>query len=227
MPALGQATIRSAVLSLFVLGITSTVGADVITFATRDAFRTAIAVGPSLTEGWDTFPSGTVIANGTTVNGIGYHLEDLTAEFIVTAGGATVSPPNGLGRTGNPFGSEAFLPGDVITLTTPTPMYAVGLSINTFAMSPGAYTLTISRGDVAASVFDPFPGVPTGQFVGLISSELFSSVTIRSTVDFQFGLDDLIAAPPVPVPEAGTLMLLGCGVLVLSGSRLRSLLGGA
>ncbi len=173
-----------------------------------------------MTEGWDELGAGTVILNGALMNGVIYDLSDSSVDFVVTAGGATISPPNGLGRTNNPLGGEAFLPSDVVTLTFPALVTAFGVSFNTFATTAGAYSLTTDFGDIAPSAYNPFPGFNTGQFAGFISDEPVSSVTIRSTVPAQFGLDDLIVARPVPEPATLTLFFLS-GTGLLAAGRIR------
>jgi hypothetical protein len=219
MPTLQQTVMRLAALAMVVWSLTGQASASVIAFSSRDAFRAAIPGATS--EGWDDFASGTVIPNGALVNGVVYDLADPTADFIVTAGGATVSPPNGLGRTDNPFGGEAFIPSDIVTFSFmfPAGISAFGVSFNTASGTPGAYTLTTNRGDIVSSVLDPFPGVSTGQFAGFLSSEPVSSVTVQTTtVGFQFGLDELMLAQGVPEPTSLTLLTLG--VLGLVGARL-------
>jgi hypothetical protein len=211
---------RLAIFSILALGLANEARADFIGFASRDAFRATIAAVASTTEGWDEFSSGTVILNGALVNGVLYDLSDPTADFVVTAGGATISPPNGLGRTNNPFGGEAFIPSDVVTLTFPSPVTAFGVSFNTFATTAGAYSLTTDFGDIAPSAYDPFPGFNTGQFAGFTSDEPISSVAIRATVPAQFGLDDLIVAQPIPEPASLTLFGLAAAGL-FAASRIR------
>ena len=204
---------RLAILSIFALGLAGEARADLIVFGSRDAFRAAIAGNMSTTEGWDEFVSGTVILNRALVNGVVYDLSDPTADFVVTAGGATISPPNGLGRTNNPLGGEAFLSSDIVTLTFPALVTGFGVSFNTFATTAEAYSLTTNLGDIAPSAYDPFPGFNTGQFAGFLIDEPVSSVTIRTTVPAQFGLDDLIVAQPIPEPSSLTLFALSAAGL--------------
>jgi len=148
------------------------------------------------------------------VNGVVYDLSDPTADFVVTAGGATISPPNGLGRTNNPFGGEAFIPSDIVTFTSPALVTAFRVSFNTFATTAGAYSLTTNLGDIAPSAYDPFTGFNTGQFAGFISGEPVSSVSVRATVPAQFGLDDLIVAQPISEPASLTLFGLSAAGLI-------------
>jgi PEP-CTERM motif len=208
MLSLHRTATRLATLSFMALALARDARADFIVLSSRDAFRAAIAGTGSTTEGWDEFGTGTIIPNGALVNGVVYDLSDPTADFVVTAGGATISPPNGLGRTNNPLGGEAFLPSDIVTLTFPAFVTAFGVSFNTFATTGGAYSLTTDLGDIAPSAYNPFPGYNTGQFAGFISDEPVSTVTIRAAVPAQFGLDDLNVARPIPEPASLILFVL-------------------
>jgi hypothetical protein len=218
MLSLHQTTTRLATLTVLVTSLTAPARADFIVFGTRDAFRAAISGTPSTTEGWDQFASGTIIPNGAVVNGVVYVLSVPTANFIITAGGADLSPPNGLGRTNNPFGGEAFIPSDIVTFTFPTLISAFGISFNTFSTAANAYVLATNLGNIAPSAYDPFPGLSTGQFAGFISGEPVSSVAIQTLVSFQFGFDDMISVKSVPEPTS--LSLFALSLLGLLGSRL-------
>ena len=207
--------IRLVTLTVLLLGLTDQARADFVVFGSRDVFRAAIAGVPSTTEGWDEFASGTIIPNGALVNGVVYVLSDPTINFLITAGGADISSPNGLGRTNNPFGGEGFVPSDIITLAFPTRISAFGVSFNTASTAQNAYTLTTNLGNIASSAYDPFPGLNTGQFAGFVSGEPIFSVTIRTLVFAQFGFDDMISARTVLEPNSLTLLAIG-----LLGSRL-------
>ena len=123
-----------------------------------------------------------------------------------------LSPPNSLGDVSDGF----FSPGETISFSFPGSIIAFGISINTFAQGAGAFSATNGLGDVALSVFDPFPGSSTGQFVGFISDTPFSAVTIAAPGGYTYTLDDLnfvpVAVPPVVVPGPATLILVGAGL---------------
>ena len=218
MPELRETTKRLATLTtVWVLSLTAQAKADFIVFDSRDVFRATLAGNPAATEGWDEFASGTIIPNGALVNGAVYGLNDPNANYVITAAGADISPPNGLGRTNNPFGSEAFIPSDIV----PKRISAFGVSFNTASTTEDVYTLTTNLGDIAPSAYDPFPGLGTGQFAGFISDEPVASVTIRTLVSFQFGFDDMVSVQTVPEPIGLPLVALGAFSLI-SARRRRS-----
>ena len=75
---------------------------------------------------------------------------------------------------------------------------------------------------MALSVFDPFTGFATGQFIGFSSSTAFSSVTIASLGGFTCTVDSLRAVDAsAPVPAPGSLALSARALLALGGFRLR------
>jgi len=70
--------------------------------------------------------------------------------------------------------------------------------------------LTTDRGEVIPSFFDPvFPGFGLGQFAGFISDNSFSQITVSSTANALYGMDDLVYASPVPEPSSLVLLSLG------------------
>ena len=175
------------------------------TFASRAAFDAAFP-GAQF-ENWDGFAAGTTFVNGSTVNGITYTSSATMA--VVQSTFFVTTSPNGLGRTPGGF----FLSGDTITFGFVTPLLAFGIDINTFAATAGAYTATTDTAQVIASVFDPFPGFATGQFVGFSDTTPFSSITIAATTDFSYTLDTLRASP---VPESSTSWLMGLSLVGLA-----------
>ena len=96
---------------------------------------------------------------------------------------------------------------------------AFGIDFNTFATAAGAYTATTNLGEVAGSVFDPFPTLSTGEFLGFSSDMAFTSVTISSVGGFAYSLDTLRAVDaPGNVPEPGSLALAAFALLSLGAA---------
>ena len=195
--------------------------ADPIVFHDRVSFNAALDNNPLLAkvvEGWDTYPSGTVFANGATVNGITYSVSN--GEALVVNTGISFSPPNNLFQTA----LSSFRPlVDTFTFSFGQPVTAFGITFSsTFANHDGDYLLTTDRGDVVPSFFDPvFPNFDLGQFAGFISSTPFAGVTVSSVVNALYGMDDLVFARFV-APEPSAVTLLGIGLLcwvTLSGFR--------
>ena len=213
-----KTVLSSATMTIFVLFVVSkTANADAIIFSDRVSFNLALD-SPFFTktvEGWDTYPAGTVFANVSTVNGITYNVS--SGEALVVNTGISLSLPNNLFVTNCPTAQTcSFHPlVDTFTFGFTQPILAFGITFSsTFVVQNGGYLLTTDRGDVVPSFFDPlFPGFPLGQFAGFISDEPFTSVTVSSTANALYGMDDLILARPVPEPS--TLMLFSIGVLSL------------
>jgi hypothetical protein len=195
-----------------------TAHASPIIFQDRVVFTAALQNDPSLAttvEGWDTYPAGTVFANGSTVNGITYNVS--TGEALVVNTGISLSLPNNLYQNACPtLPTCTFRPlVDTFTFGFNQPIRAFGITFSsTFANQNGDYLLTTDRGDVIPSFFDPvFPGFGLGQFAGFISDEPFSQVTVSSTANALYGMDDLIYARPVPEPSSLVLLSLGIACL--------------
>jgi hypothetical protein len=180
--------------------------AAIIAFPSRAAFGAGVT--GQIVETWDDNPVGTVIPDGGTLDGIIYFTLGPN-DAAVGNGFTPLSFPNSLGDAGDGF----FAPTEPIRFTFPAGALAFGISINTFATGTGAYQATTSLGDVAGSVFDPFPGVvpPTGQFIGFLSDTPFSTVTLTAPGGFSYTLDDL-SFVPVTVPGPATLILVGAGL---------------
>jgi hypothetical protein len=207
--------IRSAAVASFIVLLASaSATADLIIFNDRVSFNVALDSDPlfvKTVEGWDSYAAGTVFPNGSTVNGITYHVS--TGEAVVVGTGISFSPPNNLFQTA----AFAFRPLiDTFRFEFDQPINAFGITFSsTFATADGSYLLTTDLGDVIPSFFDPlFPGFPLGQFAGFISDEPFSAVTVGSTVNALYGMDDLIFAKAI-VPEPCALTLLSIGFLSL------------
>lgn len=198
---------------LSALGIAASISlsqAAITTYGDRISYNAAIDADASLSktvQGWDGLAHGTVL---TTLDGVTYAAT--SGDVIVTHSFLPLSSPNAVGIT--PL--EFFTGGDGITFTFATPIYAFGISFNTFATIAGSYMLSTSVGD-AGSSYDPFPGFGTGQFAGLISDTLFDTVTVSSPGGLPYTLDDLTYATGPAVPDQSpTLALLALGVAGLA-----------
>ena len=198
----------AALLSL----VTFSADAALVTFTSRSAFDATYA--GSVRENWDGFANGTVIPNGSTVTGITY--DSSAGDTQVTSTFLYSTLPNTLGLAPDGF----FIPGDTITFTFDAPVLAFGIDISTGSLQDGAYTATTNLGEVAASVYDPFPNSSFGQFIGFSSDLAFLSVTITTTDnDFGYVLDTLRAVnAPANVPEPGSLALAAFALLGLGAA---------
>ena len=207
---------RLALVLAFVASLmASSAQAAIITFANRAAFDAAFP--GALIENWDGFASGTVFTNGTGANGITYNSS--AGNAVTTNAFLQSTLPNTLGRTGTGF----FLGTDTITFTFASAITAFGIDISTADQASGSVRATTNLGDVANSVFNPFPGSTFGQFVGFSSTTPSTSVTIAgNTANFGFTLDTLRRVPAASVPEPATLVLLGGGLLAAGVRRRRA-----
>ena len=109
---------------------------------------------------------------------------------------------------------------DTFTFGFNQPIRAFGITFSsTFANHDGDYLLTTDSGEVIPSFFDPiYPGFGLGQFAGFISDDPFDRVTVSSTANALYGMDDLVYA--TPIPEPGTLLLVGTGLVAVARRRL-------
>lgn len=158
-------------------------------------------------EDFDSFANGTVL---TSVAGV--KLSSSIGQPLVTSRFLASTLPNGLGRTGVGF----LLPSDTFTLTFDQAVTSFAIDINTFATAARSYRATLNTGEYAESVFEPFPGARTGQFVGFISDTPFTSVTISSAANSGYTLDTLLfgnANAVVPEPSSWALMIFGFGMI--------------
>jgi len=189
--------------------LTASVNAAIITYGSRAGFDAAF---PGATfETWDDNSAGTTIVNGGALDGITY--ASSSGNAVVTSLFLTSSGANGLGTTP----SQYFSPFDRMTFSFGTAISAFGVDINTFSAVNGAFQALTDLGDIALSVFDPFPGISTGQFLGFSSDTAFSSVTIYGGSSYT--LDTLRFVSSVPEPGTFALLAIGLAILAMSGRR--------
>lgn len=210
----GSKSVLAAAVAVALVGLWSAAAnAGIMTSGSRGAFDAAYP--DAGVETWDSYIAGTTIANGSVVNGVTY--SSSSGVSVVTSTFLTTSGPNGLGRT--PI--EFFDPSDTITFSFGTAIKAFGIDVNTFDTAIGGYTATTNVGDVASSVFDPFPGYGTGQFVGFKSDAAFTSVSIAAPGGYSYTLDTM-RFREVPEPAAATILGFGLAGLYLVGRRRRT-----
>jgi hypothetical protein len=192
--------------------IQSLIWADA-TYTDRTAFATAIASGSTTLETWDELAAGDEIL--TPYKGITYIPGNAGDHAQVTNKFQSLSQPNTLGAMKLGY----FDANESLTLIFSVPIGIFGINFNTFAKE-ASYRLTTNTGSTALSGYDPFPGFSTGEFVGLITSSDFTSVTITPQSDgeaFSYSLDNMTygSLPSAPLPEPGSLLLLASGIAAL------------
>lgn len=196
--------LSSAVAATFWLG---TASAATLPSLDRATFQAALAGSSSLgSQDFDSIAAGTAI---NTVGGVTY--SSATGQPVVTNAYLTSTNPNGLGLAGRNF----FLTSDTATFTFATAITAFAIDINTFATAPASYLAALSNGDTSNSIFETFPGTGTGQFLGFVSDNPFTSVTVSSVGGFSYTLDTLIygaksdVTGAVPEPATWAMMIFG------------------
>jgi len=195
-----------------VLCALSTANAAVTGYTDRASFTAALGGAPTTTINFDGVAAGAVIPNGGTFDGVGFDFSDLAYDLIVLDGLDTTSPPNFLGvDDGSPYGP--FLGGDTVTLTFPTPVFAVGVSfLAPGGLYGGAFHVVTPEGtaDSGASPTFTFGSGDEEWFVGLIADTPFATADFTSDDDIivSNNLDDITYAA-IPEPVSAALVVSG------------------
>lgn len=196
-------TLLAAVVLFGVIGQVD--GAITTVYTDRNAFDAAFPVANF--QGWDGYSAGRVIGNGETLDGITY--SSSSGGSLVTGAWLYSSSPNTLGQTVLSY----FDSKDSVTFTFSDPIRAFGIDINTFATDSG-YTARTSNGEVVTSVYNPFPGGGTGEFIGFLSDTPFTSVEIAATSDaiasrgdYSYTLDSMRYVSAAAVPEPYSVII--------------------
>jgi hypothetical protein len=200
--------------------------ATIVQYDNRAAFE---AAGTYIAESWDEFGSGTIINDGSTINGITYnYVPDIppynrtNVNFMVTQAYAHTTGLNTLAVTqGSGDQDYPYFTYDGVQFVFSQPIRAFGIDISTKAPNAGNFMATTDQGDVAYSVVDYFPGIFQGQFLGFSSDIPFNSVTIQyNMADPEFvSAGWTLDTMRVPLPPS--LLLLGSGLAGLGLLRFR------
>ena len=184
--------------------------AGFIQYSDPTTFYNDVGSGLSV-ENFESASPGTVIANGTTLNGITYGLNDSSIDFVINNTVDTSSGENALATSSGPFLDLL----DMVTFDFDYITNAFGIS---FSLSDtplaGELFLSIEGQNFGIEAANPVSTLADGSlsyFIGVISDDtLFNKVTIGTFDDgdtnFDFVMDDLaINAISVPEPTSATL----------------------
>jgi MYXO-CTERM domain-containing protein len=148
------------------------------------------SVGEFTTIGFNDLPDGTWVFEQ--YAHLGAHFVD--GADIVLCCSEVVFPEDGAGLDGN---SE-------IRVTFDMPLWYVAIDY------PGTAQFELFDGGELIYTSSPFYGDDlSGNFAGLLSTEMFDEVRITDPVGSEVVLDDLHFGPPIPAPGALSLLALG------------------
>jgi hypothetical protein len=206
--------------------------AALLTFTDQALFQNAISSSPGQsTLDFEDPPlaAGTTLMSGDSAGGITFTFALGGLDVIVTNQFHTTSGTQYLGLDDG--GDALFFSGDALTLGFSGPRHAVGLFVigTPGDVQDGDVVLSVSAGSVMNTTTMPMPSVlPDGGeafFLGLVQTDSalgFTSATLASLGDisnptFFWSADDITTAgrPTTVIPEPGTLVLLGTGMLGL------------
>lgn len=188
--------------------------AAIISYTSSAAFLAA-AGGSVVTETYEGLAVGTIILDGTTVNGISYD------SFPAGKDGRIDNLYNRIGTrslAAAPPASGFFIAGESVTVSFPFAVDAVGIFFNVASSPLNTLQVQTAAGTAGnGAAYD----VTTLYFVGLISDVPFASATFAGLpgIASGFNLDNLSYRAAVPEPTG--LAFLGLGIAAIVRARAR------
>ncbi len=196
----------------------SLVNAASVSYFTEADFLAALSGYDSFTHDFDAMTSGSLITDGSTIDGATFSYDFGGPSIMVDNYFTTTSADNYLGTND---GSGAFYGGDSLTLTFDHGMRAIGMYvISADIIMADDFTITTSAGQTVSNVTTADVSLIDGDafFIGLIEDDAslaFNSISFSSmSGDYLFNIDD-VTVSAIPVPAA--IWLFGTGLLSLLG----------
>lgn len=180
------------------------VSATTISFTSSAAFNLALSGRPVTIEGFENYAVNFTIANGTVLNGVRYDsFPGGTMGRIDNSFNHFGAQSLALRRPSDPNPNKSFFnPGETLSLSFITPIYAMGIFFNanfTKAGSLGILTTPVGTVTTGGTPYD----ISTFYFAGLISDVPFSTVSIgsNSKSSSSYNLDNLTFTSAAAVPD--------------------------
>jgi hypothetical protein len=187
--------------------------AAVIRVTSSAAFLGALST--PVIERFESVPVDTLIPSGSFFNGLQYFFPTSTSGRIDDAFSRVGASSLALERDGDIATDDFFFPGDVLTVTFPTPIRALGIFFNIGVSPAGSISITTP---VGTALNGPDYDLSTLYFVGLISDTPFGSATFSSLSTISgWNVDELTweaAGTAVPEPSVAVALLMGLGSIV-------------
>jgi hypothetical protein len=184
--------------------ITGNLSATALTFTSSAAFNLALGGRPFTIEGWDTYPVNMTIANGTVLNGIRYDaFPGSTLGRIDNNFNHFGTQSLALKRASDPNPNKSFFnPGETLSLSFITPIYAMGIFFNANFTKPGSLGILTTPVGTVTTGGTPYD-IGTFYFAGIISDVPFSTVSVgsNSKSSSSYNLDNLIFTHSPAVPD--------------------------
>ncbi|ABM04359.1 hypothetical protein Ping_2642 [Psychromonas ingrahamii 37] len=186
--------------------------ATLIKYDNEADFNTDIASLSSNTVDFDSLAAGTLITDGSAIDGITFNYSIFGMNLFADDLFDTTSPANYLGVDS---GDGSFIGGDSFTMSFAAAQTAIGLFIHSADfIFDGDVTLTTNNGLIVelSGNIDTYLTDGEAYFIGLSTNnplDAFTSVVLSSINEsFAFNVDDITIANSTAVPEPGTGLLM-------------------